>query len=214
MNLTKWRIFRDSAATPFGSQRALWSHCGCRSYARKHSDRNSLAACSSAKLKRSPYSPLPLALVGMCGTLQQAPWTLPVSRNLLPNSPANVLVCTIPGRGRESRMQVKGAFQLGSQKDQVFQTTLGQKSQGNKDKELPVYKERGVCNYICMCTGMPQRPFRERTNLLCELHSKSFAEGFKPTPMVPEYITPCKTCCRSLAQELCCGSDSPTQSFS
>ena len=37
------RIFRDSIATPFCLQPALWSHCGCCSCACKHSSRSSLA---------------------------------------------------------------------------------------------------------------------------------------------------------------------------
>ena len=40
------RIFRDSIATPFCLQRALWSHCGCCSCACKHGSRSSLA-CST-----------------------------------------------------------------------------------------------------------------------------------------------------------------------
>ena len=52
---------------------------------------------------------------------------------------------------------------------------------------------------VCKGTGMPPRTQRgiigecsRRTILLRELHRRSFAKGFEPTPMVTEYTTPGK----------------------
>ena len=148
------RIFRDSIATPFCLQRALWSHCGCCSYACKH---------GSAGSHR--HSPLPLSLAGDVFA--------DLSRNLLQNSPANI----IDLHHSQHRQGINNAS-VGAAYLPILST-----------------RERGL--QICKCTGMPppriQRGiFREKISFFRELHRRSFAEGFKPRRVVTKYITPCK----------------------
>ena len=73
----------------------------------------------------------------MCGTLQQAPWSFAgLSRNLLQNSPANVLLCTIPS-GRTPLRIFRGHKRLQCYRPQQYKSLC---------KDLMINSQVPKCN--------------------------------------------------------------------
>ena len=121
------------------------------------------------------HLPLPLALAGDVRNLATSSLDFrrsfaDLSRNLLQNSPANV----IDLRHSQHRQGINNAS--------VGAAYLPLQGSG-------VYKY--VSAQACLQKSNAESLAKKRS-FFRELHRRSFAEGFKPRRMVTEYITPCK----------------------